>query len=123
MSDRVNLTQYAAIIEQITAGIYEAYPELMERFGEAGKRKCMEDNEHHFRYLETAYALRRQQTFTDYAAWLNNILEKRGMKADHLIDNFERIDRAISGQLEPRKEQAFHTYLRAAIDRLLAHEV
>ncbi|MFB9329115.1 hypothetical protein ACFFSY_24530 [Paenibacillus aurantiacus] len=121
MSGQPDVRMYASIIQDVTDGIYAAFPELMDKYGEAGKRKCIEDNEHHFRYLETSIALGDDKVFTDYALWLNNLLQKRGMKADHVIDNFERIDAAIQDRI-PEEKQARMTALLQAANRILKGE-
>ncbi|MFC4101956.1 globin family protein [Paenibacillus xanthanilyticus] len=121
MNGQPDIRMYDAIIREVTAGIYEAYPELMDKYGEAGKRKCIEDNEHHCRYLETSLALRDDKVFTDYALWLNNLLQKRGMSADHVIDNFERIAAAVQGRMPDEKQTRIARLLQSAI-RLLREE-
>ncbi|WP_445613018.1 hypothetical protein [Geobacillus sp. YF-1] len=111
----ISVMQYYPIIEEVVKGIYAAYPELLEKYGERGKQKCFEDNQHHFAHLETAYLLRNAKVFTDYALWLNNILVNHGMKTDHLLDNFRRIEQAIRGRISPpEKEAAFLFYLQEA---------
>ncbi|MDV2885048.1 hypothetical protein RYX45_07635 [Alkalihalophilus pseudofirmus] len=107
--------EYHPIINAITEEIYQAYPELEEKYGEAGRRKCREDNQHHFHSLETAYQMKQEKIFVDYALWLNGILVKHGMDKQHLIDNFERIERLIKEKVDNQKEEAFKTYLQAAI--------
>ncbi|OLS36930.1 hypothetical protein BTR22_09520 [Alkalihalophilus pseudofirmus] len=107
--------EYHPIIDAITEEIYQAYPELEEKYGEAGRRKCREDNQHHFHSLETAYQMKQEKIFVDYALWLNGILVKHGMDKQHLIDNFERIERLIKEKVDDEKEEAFKTYLQAAI--------
>jgi hypothetical protein len=76
-------------------GLNPAYPILEEKYGELGRKKCVEDNYHHFKHLDTAYSLNEEKLFVDYALWLNNILTSRGMKEDHLIDNFEGIIKVL----------------------------
>ena len=80
-----------AAIDQVVIEIYDAYPEILERFGEAGKARCYEDNHHHFDHLETAASLGQSEVFTNYAIWLTNLLTARGMNKNHVIDNFQRI--------------------------------
>jgi hypothetical protein len=83
------------IIDEVTEGIYRDYPSLLEKFGEQGRQKCREDNEHHIKHLRTASTMGDHQFFIDYAHWLNGILTSRGMKTDHLVDNFERLHSAF----------------------------
>ncbi|WP_078555211.1 hypothetical protein [Bacillus alkalicellulosilyticus] len=109
--------QYHPMISEVVDGMYSAYPELA-RFGDNGRKKCREDNEHHFHHLETAYQLDNEKVFVDYAIWLNGILVRHGMKTEHLIDNFNRIVTATTNQLPIEKEHKFHSYLHAAIIHL-----
>ncbi|MEH7443921.1 hypothetical protein V7201_16530 [Bacillus sp. JJ1122] len=83
------------IIDEVTKGIYRDYPVLLEKYGEQGRKKCREDNEHHIKHLQTALSMGDDQFFIDYAHWLNGILTSRGMKTDHLVDNFERLQSAF----------------------------
>lgn len=100
------------IIEVVVEDLYDRYPELLERYGERGRQKCFEDNEHHFRYLETSYSLNNVTLFTDYALWLNGILNRHGMDNKHLIENFDAISRAIKGKLDKNTTEAYLYYLQ-----------
>ncbi|MDT8862055.1 hypothetical protein N0O92_17735 [Alkalihalobacillus sp. MEB130] len=121
---KFSFEKYPDLLDDIITGIYEAYPELEEKFGERGKVKCKEDNEHHFNYLETAFLLNQPKIFTDYAIWLNNVLVSRGMKSSHLIDNFERIHVAIANKMKDDRDRLnqFSSYLQAAISELRDQE-
>jgi hypothetical protein len=99
-------SQIDQYIDVIMDGMYRDYPELEERFGEYGKVKCREDNQHHFNHLKTAFTLGNGQFFIDYAYWLTNLLVSRGMKAAHVIDNFERIHNVLKD--EPSDEILFY---------------
>jgi hypothetical protein len=79
------------MVERVTEKIYENDPTLMERYGDKGKTKCIEDNHHHFKHLETASELDNAEFFTDYALWLDGILQKFGISTEHLMDNFSII--------------------------------
>ena len=104
----------ASMIDEIVEGIYEAYPILEEKYGELGRKKCVEDNYHHFKHLDTAYSLNEEKLFIDYALWLNNILTSRGMKEDHLIDNFERIINVLHTE-QTEEAEKYKMYLESAV--------
>ncbi|MCM3719394.1 hypothetical protein [Fictibacillus phosphorivorans] len=87
-----------AMVETVTERIYENDPSLMDRYGEKGRAKCIEDNHHHFKHLETAYELENEEFFTDYALWLDGILQKFGMKTELLIENFSLIIDVLNEQ-------------------------
>ena len=105
------------VIDEVVVGIYEAYPEILERFGEAGKMRCLEDNHHHFDHLETAAKLDDPQVFTNYAVWLTNLLTQRGMSKHHVIDNFQRIHDVLGKTATPDSE-AYRKLLQAGIDAI-----
>ncbi|MBU8754876.1 hypothetical protein [Priestia megaterium] len=104
------------IVERVTEKIYELEPSLLEKFGERGKERCYEDNRYHMKYLETTYKLDNLQIFTDYALWLNNLLTSRGMKTQHIIDNFKFIQEALFelDNYGDKQVQAYVTYLEEA---------
>ncbi|MFE3894994.1 MULTISPECIES: hypothetical protein [unclassified Priestia] len=104
------------IVERVTEKIYELEPSLLEKFGERGKERCHEDNHYHMKYLETTYKLDNLQIFTDYALWLNNLLTSRGMKTQHIIDNFNFIQEALFelDNYGDKQVQAYVAYLEEA---------
>lgn len=102
------------VIEQVVVGIYKAYPEILERFGEAGRMRCLEDNHHHFDHLETATKLDDPTVFTNYAVWLTNLLTQRGMNKQHVIDNFQRIHNALNEANDP-DSRTYQMLLEAGI--------
>ncbi|PMC40681.1 hypothetical protein CJ195_02905 [Bacillus sp. UMB0899] len=105
------------IIDEVVEGIYVSFPSLAEKYGEIGRKKCVEDNHHHFKHLDTAFSLNEEKIFTDYALWLNNVLTSRGMKEDHLIDNFDRIRQALHTH-QSDEAVKYKQYLQSAIATL-----
>jgi hypothetical protein len=89
------MSQIDAIIDRVVQGIYHDMPELLEKYGEQGRVKCREDNYHHIKHLNSARNLDSDDFFVDYVLWLNNILTARGMKTEHLIDNFKRLENEL----------------------------
>lgn len=107
-----------SIIEEVTDGIYRDYPVLLEKYGERGRQKCKEDNEHHIKYLQTAASMDEEKYFVDYAHWLNGILTSRGMKTEHLIDNFQRLVSAFQKSDDDKLSRVFINMLQSAIKSL-----
>lgn len=111
---------YKMIAEDVTADIYQAYPDLMLRYGEQGRVKCVEDNMHHLKQLDTAFLMQDQKMFLDYAQWLNEILTSRGMRPELLIDNFERLERVVNERLPQERLPFYLICLRGANAALTA---
>ena len=114
----MNHAKIDVIIEEVTDGIYKDYPILLEKYGERGRQKCKEDNEHHIKYLQTAAAMDEEKYFVDYAHWLNGILTSRGMKTEHLIDNFQRLKNAFERSDDDKLSRVFINMLESAMDSL-----
>ncbi|MFC0190428.1 hypothetical protein ACFFJY_19235 [Fictibacillus aquaticus] len=103
----------------VTEVMYENDPTLMDRYGDKGRRKCIEDNEHHFKHLQTAYELQNGQFFTEYALWLNGILSKYGMTEELLIENFKLIDDLLEREYkEYEATNDLRNYLASAVQSL-----
>jgi hypothetical protein len=109
-----------AMVERVTKRIYENDPSLMDRYGDKGRTKCIEDNHHHFKHLETAYELENAEFFTDYALWLDGILQKFGMSTELLIDNFSIIIDVLTeqGLKDNHRVEVYIDYLNKANDIL-----
>ncbi|WP_078411962.1 hypothetical protein [Priestia abyssalis] len=105
------------MVERVTEKIYEKDPTLVNRYGDKGRAKCIEDNHHHFKHLETAYELRNGQFFIDYALWLNGILQKFGMSTELLMDNFAFIIEVLRENIhiiDAQKLESYINYLEKA---------
>ncbi|RAS71725.1 hypothetical protein [Priestia endophytica] len=105
------------IVAEVTEEIYTEYPELLQKFGRSGKQKCQEDNEHHLNQLRAAVHHDNVKMFIDYSEWLDGILTSRGMKTDHLTDNFARLIKHFKKQ-EDKELQKHISFLQEAIETL-----
>ncbi|WP_079526111.1 hypothetical protein [Halobacillus hunanensis] len=112
------------IVSTSVEEIYQAYPNLWERFGENGHKRTEEDNYHHLDHLTTAYEMNSVSFFLDYTEWLNTILTSRNVGTALIIDNFERLHRLIKqAEMESREEQdAYLSYLQKALAKLSSIE-
>ena len=113
----MNMTPF---IEQVTERIYALDPSLQDRYGEKGKEKCRQDNQHHLDHLQTAYELNNPKVFTDYTLWLNGILQKFGMKTQTLLDNFTILKEELEliSDMPDKKQNMYLSCLTDAIDIL-----
>ncbi|MED1862569.1 hypothetical protein P4V41_03830 [Fictibacillus nanhaiensis] len=104
------------MVERVTEKIYQKDPTLVERYGDKGRAKCIEDNQHHFKHLETAYELNNGAFFIDYAIWLDGILQKFGMSTELLMDNFDFIIEVLLE--EQKKEERENTRVSVYVEYL-----
>src|SRR5690606_6058223 len=93
------------IASETAKSIYEAYPDLWERFGEKGFIHTEKDNHHHLDHLETAFAMEDESLFMDYTKWLDSVLRSRGVETALIIDNFDRLMAILPGKVEADEEK------------------
>ncbi|MFC4712780.1 hypothetical protein [Planococcus dechangensis] len=114
----MNLQQKQQIAQDTANGIYEAYPNLWERFGDRGFEHTVKDNHHHLDHLETAWELKDQQVFLDYAVWLETVLVSRNVETALIIDNFERLMAVVPHHTEMAQADFMQGCLRKAVQLL-----
>ena len=94
-----NLTEQSKQLgKRVLDEMYEN-PFWQERFGERGRRKAEEDSGYHVSYLVQALSASDPRIFTKYARWLQTVLVSRGMCTRHIVENFERLARAITDNI------------------------
>lgn len=64
-----------------TNAIYARYAKELERFGERGRQTCRQDMLYHLDYLQGALIGDDPGVFTQYALWLKDVLNSRGVPA------------------------------------------
>ena len=90
-----------ALAEAITARQYELQPELIARYGAAGRARCLQDASYHLSYLSESVAATAPGLFADYVAWARVMLETRGVPAADLARNLEVMRGILQQQLAP----------------------
>jgi hypothetical protein len=78
----------AEVADACVERLYQAYPELAERYGERGRRLTAEDNLWHLTFLDAAVAMDDPGRFHRYADWLVRFLGPRGLTSDHVARAF-----------------------------------
>ncbi|MFP7478687.1 hypothetical protein [Terribacillus saccharophilus] len=111
-----------ALLDKIVEEIFAAYPSLYERYGENGKKRTREDNQHHLDYLQTAYEAGDPQLFVDYTIWLHELLSARGMNEKIIIDNYERLNLLLEDYMEEEQYLFFKGCLEEGIQILRAEK-
>lgn len=117
----MNPQQKEQIAQDTANGIYEAYPKLWERFGDRGFEHTVKDNHHHLDHLETAWELKDQQVFLDYAVWLETVLVSRNVETALIIDNFQRLMAIVPDHTEKAQGDFMQGCLQRAVQLLDSH--
>lgn len=115
---RLILTARASLAEAVTARQYEAQPELVAKYGEAGRAKCLQDAAYHLSYLADAVAASSLSLFTDYVGWAKVMLGARGIPAADLSRNLTVMQEVVRGRLPPEASAVVDEYFDAGLSRL-----
>ncbi|MGY4691603.1 hypothetical protein [Salibacterium sp. K-3] len=112
------------IVRDVVGEIYDAFPDLVEDLedSEGELERLKQENISHLDHLETTYEMDNIDFFLDYTDWLDNVLTNRNTDRYMIIDNFERLQRIIPGNVEEEEEGAYVMYLESAIDLLKARQ-
>jgi hypothetical protein len=73
----------------VTARVYEESPELLERHGERGREKCLQDMHYNIDHLISAVDLEQPDMFAQYVVWLDSMLRSRGVATRDVKRCFE----------------------------------
>ena len=116
MSAELLLEHKEAVARAITKGLYQQRPELLQRYGESGRAKCLQDMRYNLEHLVPALALDRPAMFADYIGWVDGLLRARNVPTDDLRASLvllqQEAERVLPADL--------HARLRACIDAGLA---
>ena len=77
-----------------------AEPELLRRYGAAGREKCLQDANYHLAFLANAMNAQDPVLFSNYIAWAKVMLSKRGIPVEDLTRHLE-FTRAVVGERLP----------------------
>ncbi|WP_254901723.1 hypothetical protein [Thalassobacillus devorans] len=116
----MKVSEKTKLVDRVVGDIYQTYPGLIDKFGENGRRRTIEDNYHHLDHLDTAYQMGTSTFFVDYTLWLNSVLTSRGVGTELIVDNYERLIKGMeNAAFESSDERdAYLEYLQAGIEEL-----
>lgn len=89
------IEQKNALAKWVTDKYFDKRPQLAARWGEAGKKRCMEDAAYHYSYLSEAIRFNFPILFTDYVAWSKVLLASLKIEGEHLEDHLRLLLPAI----------------------------
>lgn len=108
----------ASLAELITEQQFKNNPNLLLKYGIAGKRKCSEDNGYHLSYLSVAMQLECKEIFAAYIVWAQRMLEGRKIPVKDLYNNLDYIDIACKELLPGEVYEAARFYILESKERL-----
>lgn len=79
-------SQKSELARRVVESQFAHRADLVIRFGEQAREKCLADCEYHLSYLAEAIAAKDATLFSDYLAWAKIVLASRGIPVADLVD-------------------------------------
>ncbi|HEY0016017.1 MAG TPA: hypothetical protein VGC13_06845 [Longimicrobium sp.] len=108
------------VARSVTGLLYAEMPWMVEKYGERGRLKCLQDMRYNLEYLAPAVELDDPAMFARYATWCDGVLRSRGVPTDELARSFELMESDVAARLPPEQAQAVAGCLRAGVQVLRA---
>lgn len=106
------------LARDVTDALYAADPTLLERFGESGRAKCLQDMHYALEHLAPAVALDDPSLFASYVRWLESLLAARGIGSRHVRRSLEATQRLLAVRLHPDEAACALRSLQAGLTLL-----
>ena len=97
---------------------FDRFPDLARRYGEYGRRRCIEDGEFHLSFLASAVDAGFDTIFLDYIAWAKTMLAARGVSPDELIEHLRSLSPLLATHLRESDVASMTSVIDRAIDEL-----
>lgn len=88
------------IAQIVTREYFEFRPELKEKWGEIGMKRCTEDTAYHIAYLAEAIRFDFPILFVDYLGWTKLLLSSLRISANDLRQNIEILKAVLASRLD-----------------------
>ena len=82
---RLLLVDREALAREVTDALYAESPALLERYGIAGREKCLQDMRYNIEHLTPAVELGDHAMFAGYVEWLDSLLRARNVPTRDVV--------------------------------------
>ena len=110
-----NPEERRALAEEAVALHYDDEPALAQRYGPAGRAKCVQDAAYHLAYLDEAVASGAPALFLAYLDWVRSLLQGLGVPEADLRGQLAVLRRLTFPRLEHEVAHAADAILDAAL--------
>lgn len=102
----------------VTAALYAEMPGLLDRYGERGRDKCLQDMRYNVEHLAPAVGMDDPPMFAGYAAWLDGLLRDRGVETAHVARCLSLLEEETALRLPPEQQAVVRRCIRAGLAAL-----
>lgn len=99
----------------VTAQFFKENPELLERYGERGRDKCLQDMRYNIEHLVPAVDMGDPSMFTRYVEWLDGLLRARDVPTRDLLRCLELLRNEVFSRYDRPEVDAINVVLNEGI--------
>lgn len=107
-----------ALAEACVDRQYANAPELQERYGEAGRAKCVQDTAFHLSYLASSVGTNSVELFADYVAWAKVVMNAYRVRTEDIVTNLVYLGRVLEERLPGESGALANEFLQVGLQRL-----
>src|ERR1043165_2053459 len=104
-----------SIARGVTKRMFDEYPDILEKPGERGRQKCLQDMHYNIEHLIPAVDLEKPEMFADYARWLDTMLGSRGVSARDVRRCFEMVADEARTRFDGEEAAIIDEIIRAGV--------
>lgn len=104
-----------SIARAVTVKLYDECPELIERHGERGRQKTLQDMHYNVEHLIPAVDLQEPGMFVKYVEWLNDMLSSRGVLTKYTRRCLELVNDEVRARYDSAEAGAITSIVDAGL--------
>lgn len=82
---RLLVVDREVLAQEVTAALYAESPDLLDRYGERGREKCLQDMRYNVEHLTPAVEMADPAMFAGYVEWLDSLLRARNVATRDVV--------------------------------------
>lgn len=109
-----NLRASAAMF--VTEEFFRVHPDWLERYGEQGRMRGLEDAAYHMDFLAGAIESGSVTSFQEYCLWTARVLKSRKIACEFLSENLRQLASYLANHMEPADARIARGTIEAGCD-------
>jgi hypothetical protein len=115
---RLLLIDREALAREVTDALYAESPDLLARYGQAGRDKCLQDMRYNIEHLTPAVELGDEGMFAGYVQWLDSLLRARNVPTRDVVRCLELLNDRCAVRYPPGEAETIGAIIRAGLAAL-----
>jgi hypothetical protein len=111
-----------AIARAVGQALYGEMPWLLDKYGERGRQKCLQDMRYNLEHLAPAVELEAPGMFAGYAVWVDGLLRARNVPTAELARSLELLEAEAGRGMDGEARQVVERCVRTALGALRGGE-